>query len=615
MQTFETSFLVNLVGFAIGLALYGLLGYMIIRHRKTVSRPVALRLIATALLGLIWNFSGFFFYFTAGHNQGFVIQLLLAAGYSSLGFLPSVVVLEASQGRKNPVVLMAFALSILATVLNFYAAFFTQTAPSPFAMLVLSFGALTLILLLVITRYHEALSSKITWISALLIFALSAFHLSANEKETNWPIELIAHQSSLPLVLAILIQNFRFAFADLFLKRAIALLLISLLAFGIYVEVLSNIGGNPALEQNPLFVSLLLAFWIITALIYPAIYKFAVVLVDKVVLKREDYISLLEEIGKRLDKAETESEVLQATREFLEKSVLAGKAEIIHSGDTVSSNDNDAVSLEIHTAEEPKWKIRLADFEAGRRLLSDDYQFLQNAASIAARRIDAIRILEERMERITRERELAELAAEAELKALRWQINPHFLFNALNTVGYLIQAGPERASSTLVKLTNLLRRVLSKQGEFTTLGDEISLITDYLGIEKERFEERLSVEIIIDRELLKWQIPPLIIQPLVENAMKHGISKLKKGGFVSITAEKYEDLLNKAILQKTFLRIRVSNSAERDEIQANKDGVGLKNVRDRLKLYYGENAKFTLQTENGVTCAELLLPADEKEPD
>src|SRR5216117_2914281 len=115
--------------------------------------------------------------------------------------------------------------------------------------------------------------------------------------------------------------------------------------------------------------------------------------------------------------------------------------------------------------------------------------------TIAARRIDAIRVTQERHEREIREREMGRLATEAELRALRAQINPHFLFNALTTIGYLIQKAPPRALETLLRLTALLRGVLRSEGEVTTLGRELELVESYLDIERARFEHRLRVTI------------------------------------------------------------------------------------------------------------------------
>src|SRR5207245_581511 len=177
----------------------------------------------------------------------------------------------------------------------------------------------------------------------------------------------------------------------------------------------------------------------------------------------------------------------------------------------------------------------------GRRLLSDDIAMLEHSALIVARRIDAIRSIEERYRRDIREQEMRKLAAEAELRALRAQVNPHFLFNALTTIGYLIQTAPERALGTLMRLSGLLRGVLRAGEEFVTLGDELDLIEAYLDIERARFEDRLRVHIDVPWELRRIRIPALVIQPLVENANKHGISECFAGGEVRISARFVDD--------------------------------------------------------------------------
>ena len=119
-----------------------------------------------------------------------------------------------------------------------------------------------------------------------------------------------------------------------------------------------------------------------------------------------------------------------------------------------------------------------------------------------ARRLDSLRVSHERYERNLREQQISKLAAEAELKALRAQLNPHFLFNALTTIGYLIQVTPDRALQTLMRLTELLRGVLKRsRGEFTSLGEELDLVDSLSAIEKARFEERLRVSIDVPLEL------------------------------------------------------------------------------------------------------------------
>ena len=176
------------------------------------------------------------------------------------------------------------------------------------------------------------------------------------------------------------------------------------------------------------------------------------------------------------------------------------------------------------TTDLPRYVVRVGELTGGRRLLSDDLALVETVVATAARRIDQIRLTNERYEVQLREEEMQKLTAEAELKALRAQINPHFLFNALTTIGYLIESAPPRAMNTLMQLTALLRGVLRSEGDFTTLGREIELVEHYLKIEHERFEERLRVRIDVPQALRHLRIPALVVQPLVENAIKHGVA-------------------------------------------------------------------------------------------
>jgi len=264
----------------------------------------------------------------------------------------------------------------------------------------------------------------------------------------------------------------------------------------------------------------------------------------------------------------------------------------------------------VPTVEAEFYQINLNDFAGGRRLLSDEIEMLGAVALLAARRIDALRVSDERYEQKTREQEFSKLAAETELRALRAQINPHFLFNALTTIGYLIQTAPDKAFSTLMKLTALLRRVLKSSGEFTTLSEEIELVESYLEIERARFEERLTVEIDVPQDLKQLRVPALILQPLVENAVKHGISKAKLGGVISLSA-RLENENN-----RVFLLLKVGDSgagAASDELLQNRiKGVGLNNIEQRLRSYYGSSAVLKIKSEAGKgTTAEIKFPVSE----
>jgi LytS/YehU family sensor histidine kinase len=244
----------------------------------------------------------------------------------------------------------------------------------------------------------------------------------------------------------------------------------------------------------------------------------------------------------------------------------------------------------------------------GRRFLSDDVATLDAIAIAVARRIDAIRITRERYEQALREQEMGKLASEAELRALRAQVNPHFLFNALTTIGYLIQTAPPRALDTLMRLTSLLRAVLRSDGEFTTLGRELELVESYLDIERERFEHRLEVTIDIPAGLRTMRVPALIIQPLVENAVKHGISAKRLGGALIVRAA-IEHLAGAGRHLTITVEDTGAGASGPALAHGRALGVGLKNVERRLQCHYGSAGSLSIQSVPDVgTTVRMRLP-------
>jgi len=230
-----------------------------------------------------------------------------------------------------------------------------------------------------------------------------------------------------------------------------------------------------------------------------------------------------------------------------------------------------------------------------------------------ARRIDALRVTHERCEQNLREQEINKLATEAQLRALRAQVNPHFLFNALTTIGYLIQTAPDRALETLLKLTSLLRGVLRAEGELVTLGEELKLISSYLDIESARFEERLRASTDVPDELLARFLPSLQVQPLVKNAIKHGITPSRFGGEVSIRA-RVERSPSDQSQNGEVLIILVSDTgigaSEIEMARGRRRGVGLSNIEERLRSYGGQAASLRITSTLGEgTVVELRTPA------
>lgn len=616
MNALNPASLINLLGFTVGVALYALLFVMVVRHRRA-KNSFDFLLFAAAVLGILWNAGELFIFISRDFGQIANSPFLTAVSYSALGFLPSVVVHSAWKNSENKhgkfITVAAYGLSIFAAILHLRSAIAADFAPSDFALKVLSVGAIALLIGLFIFNFRQTFEKKIVWMSALAVFAVSALHLSGEAEEKSWLVELVAHQSSLPIAFVILLQDFRFAFADLFLKRALSLVLVTAAAFGLYVFVAAPLlHYHETHDRNDTqAIAIILTLWVTTALIYPKLHDFAVWLVDEKILRRVNYEKLRVDLARTFETSEDTEEVLETLCRNLAGALTAREAywtkidesETILSAVTFTSNN---AEIYVPTVETPFYKINLDEFTGGRKLLSAEIEMLEAVSLIAARRIDALRVTHERFQTEIREREFSKLATEAQLSALRAQINPHFLFNALTTVGYLIQTSPDKAFSTLMKLTQLLRGVLSSTKEFSLLEDEIKLIESYLDIERARFEERLRVKMQIPPDLLKMRVPSLILQPLVENAVKHGIAESKEGGEVTISAEL--ETINGEVL----LNLSVANTGAKFGRKLEK-GVGLNNIEQRLRNYYGDAAAMQIESLNEKgTCVTLKLPVNLK---
>jgi two-component system LytT family sensor kinase len=231
-------------------------------------------------------------------------------------------------------------------------------------------------------------------------------------------------------------------------------------------------------------------------------------------------------------------------------------------------------------------------------LVSNDLDYLRAIAAMYGNRMDALGREREAIERQSREAVLLQQVTEAELRALRAQINPHFLFNSLNTVADLIVRDPVRAETMTLRLASVFRHVLAHSSRpLTTVRDEIEFLRAYLYIEEARFGDRLRVEIAVDDAAAGEAVPSLILQPLVENALKHGLAPKPGPGHLTIAVTSEE----------SFLRLRVEDDGMGLGGRRESHGVGLANVEERLATLYQDRASVTLEAREGGGCRVTVL--------
>ena len=201
-----------------------------------------------------------------------------------------------------------------------------------------------------------------------------------------------------------------------------------------------------------------------------------------------------------------------------------------------------------------------------------------------------------------REARYLQLEAQTKLKDavmlnLRNQLNPHFLFNALNSIRSLTLSDPAKARTAVTLLSDLLRYTLtSEQKNFVTLKEELDVVRDYLELEKIRFEERLVFHVQADEDVLQTLVPPLAVMALVENAIKHGIGKLKQGGIVNVVVKQENGLVEVEVINSGLFSPNGGG------------GIGLSNTRQRLNILYNQKAGFNIKQQHDTVSARIQIP-------
>ena len=681
----STIFIAHVSGYVIGVTLYSMLLGLVFRSWRAPSQKtrgdlgkLSPRWLAlwTGILGFVWNVGAFLDFLLPHIQLPSPLLVLSALSVTALGFLPAVVILAMVETQSMGISTLGrrlisglgFLLSGWAGLWHLSGVWFERSANHVgTALEMMVWGFLLLLSGLLVVRVWAKGWDQMGRIVVLTGVAIAALPFSQHQTgDYSWGMELVGHHSNLFLALVILYHDYRFAFCDLFLKRALSFFMLALVTLGaltmVGIPMLKAESSNHLAQISRLAVFLTL--WVATVLVYPYLQRGVTWLVDTVVLQRPDYEQLRQILAVAISKQEEPQKILTTTASLLQPALLATRiswregpqasrpefesqkdrkewsltddpsaamSNINHTNQAFTQYDEPSTILyqaieseyvvRIPTVDGPYFSLVIDRLLHGRRLLSDDLVLLEAVGHIVARRIDSVRSAHERCAITIREQEMQKLTIEAELRALRAQLNPHFLFNALTTIGYLIQTTPTQALETLLRLTELLRAVLKRlEGEFSTLGQEVDLVQSYLMIEQARFEHRLVYHIDVPAHLRDCPVPVLLLQPLVENAVKHGIQSSSKGGAIKISAElKMENGKSQhvpSIVSSLLLTVHDTGSGSRPITldRAYGTGVGLSNIRKRLHLHYGTVASCEIrQTIEQGTMVRIELPIPEAE--
>jgi GAF domain-containing protein/anti-sigma regulatory factor (Ser/Thr protein kinase) len=271
------------------------------------------------------------------------------------------------------------------------------------------------------------------------------------------------------------------------------------------------------------------------------------------------------------------------------------------------SRPETAIIVPIRLHGEPAGAVRVQPRANGPQLLSEDVALLASLAEAYSFLLENLRLREKRLSQEKREQELVLNASRSELKALRAQVNPHFLFNALNAIAGLIPHDPDRAERTIEQLGEVFRYTLrGSEREWVRLDDELEAVRAYLDVEQARFRDSLQVRLEYGNDVRNVRVPAMIVQTLVENATRHGVGAISTPGIVEVIAA----------ARGETLRIEVRDNgpgfrpAALRALESHDGGYGLRNVRERLQGHFGDSATLRIERDEarGMTVATVEMP-------
>jgi len=436
------------------------------------------------------------------------------------------------------------------------------------------------------------------WYLALIVVGFALGQWQSPWSETLMELILLA------FVLVTVYYGERLMFFDVFAKRGLLFfsslaIVTSYLALILPYFILRNMGFLTSWITALALLPILLAV--------PWLSATADRSIDRIWLKRRfSFAGATKYFEESLQAELSEDDLLERAESSLSH-IFQSKACIDHSD---LADDAGDLQTTIPTVQGNWGVVSILPRADGIPFFSEDHDLLNVLARSLGPMLDRLSLRDQRLIQEQREQELVLSAAQSELKALRAQINPHFLFNALNTIAALIPEKPDQAEQTVEQLADVFRYTVRRSTrEWVHLAEEVEFVRCYLKIEQARFGERLRVRIDLDDEAGAIRIPAMLIQTLTENAIKHGISATRGPGLVSISARVYAGRLQVRVEDNGpgFDRYPRPDSS----VESSNGGYGLKNVQDRLRAHHGldANLQFNRDAADEMTVVSFEIPA------
>ncbi len=593
---------INTIGHSAGALIFGFLLVLLLRDGR--APKFGLPALA-ALLALLWNAGSLVVLVSTASGPGDP-QAATALSFAALSMMPAVL-LALSLGSEGVIFQrIGWAVSAVAVGLHLAEAVLHSPGLHSGALLLIAAAFALLSVGAAVTGQDRRtrLLSRILTPMALLVFASSFVHFGESDGGHAWSEEIALHHAGIPLALFIVLQqDYRFLLLDAFTRSLASAGLASAFVFAA-LEVNSRFGVLIQASRSPLIGG----FAVVAACGALVLFAWTRSALQLWLTARVFRRPVLEDAVARLvsQVAPSEMELLESLAAVIAEHAGTGRFEIRPTSGSewyfpepvgrrrregIPEWAEAAVPIRASTGDEIHL-ILLGRRGGGRRYLSGDFSDLLQLSLVATGRLERFR--SDEMER---------LATHAELRALQAQINPHFLFNALNALYGTIPRREDAARRTVLNLAEMFRFFLRTDRPLIPVSEEVRIIRAYLDIEQLRLGDRLRTLVEVDPDAENVHIPALSIEPLVENAVRHGVSRKAGSGVVSVRIQKVGD----------DVLVQVEDTGPGFAATAGKgegEGVGLDNVRQRLRLRYGASAEVRIESSPEGSVVSFTVPAD-----
>ena len=596
--------IVNTIGHSAGVVIFGILLYLfLVNWRRAREERSSLPAVAAAL-AMLWNL-GSLIALASGPSSGPVADIIVAASFSVLSVLPAVLLHISLGSDYRPLWVGGYMLSAIAVALH-VVDLLTAAPRFHYAALILvtaGFACITIIsVLLELREEKRAAGSRLAGAMGLFLLAISFAHFGSDHPRQAWSGEIAFHHAGIPLAILVLLQDYRFLLLDAFLRFIVNA---TLAAAAVLVSI--PVIRSPELTehlQHPFEAGLLFVSACLLLTIFVYARNRMQGLLTRVIFLRSNVDEALRELQQLGRAAGSEVQYLNHSAETVAHFLHAARFALTEQGASMTGHSIPLAVLDPLNWGLPAWVqavvplrfsrgdaryLLLGPRDGGRRYLSEDFAVLARLEAAVVEQVEQLRGVQ-----------MQNLVSEAELKALQAQINPHFLFNSLNTLYGTIDRSNAEARRLVLNLADVFRYLLRSDRTFIEIEEELRIVRAYLEIEELRLGSKLRTELDVDESVLRATIPLLSIQPLVENAVKHGVASRAGHGFVRLSIRQ----------EPAGVAISISNSGECDTtfLVSPNGGVGLANVRRRLALCYGAHTRIDAKAVDGVTTVGFLLP-------